>query len=126
MNEMPPDELEIKLTAGDDLTTYHTIQQIPTAKGIQTLGICLAPDGNDKDELQYHLQQASTIKQHLSKVPLGQEHTHIGFQLIWRVMIQYPLGATCFASQQCKQIQNKYLPTFLPQMGINHMTATAI
>ena len=34
MNEMPPDAFEIKLTAGDDLTTYHTIQQIPTMKGI--------------------------------------------------------------------------------------------
>ena len=34
MSEMPPDELEIKLTAGDDLKMYHTIQRIPTTKGI--------------------------------------------------------------------------------------------
>ena len=34
MNAMPPDDMEIKLTAGDDLTTYHTIQWIPTTKGI--------------------------------------------------------------------------------------------
>ena len=34
MNDMPPDNMEIKLTAGDDLRTYHTIQQIPTTKGI--------------------------------------------------------------------------------------------
>ena len=57
------------------------------------------------------------IKQRLSKAPLGREHTHIGFQSIWRAMIQYPLGATCFTSQQCKKIENKYLPTFLSWMG---------
>ena len=39
MNEMPLDEFDIKLTAGNDLSTYHTIQRIPTTKGIQTLGI---------------------------------------------------------------------------------------
>ena len=41
-------------------------------------------------------------------------------------MIQYPLGVTCFTSQQCKQIQSKYLPTFLSKMGINRATATAV
>ena len=126
MTEITPDKFEIKLTAGDDLNSQHTIQRIPTMKGIRTFGVCLAPDGNNKDEFQYWLQQASMIKKHLSKAPLGCEHTYIGFQLIWRAMIQYPLGATCFNDQQCKQIQSKYLPTFLSRMGINRATATAI
>ena len=39
MNEMPPDDYDIKLTAGDDLSTYHTIQWIPNMKGIRTLGV---------------------------------------------------------------------------------------
>ena len=47
MNAMPADDMEIKLMAGDDLTTYHTIQQIPTTKGIRTLSVWLAPDGNE-------------------------------------------------------------------------------
>ena len=67
-----------------------------------------------------------TIKQKLSKAPLGCEHTYIGFQAIWWAMIQYPLGATCFTTQQCQKIQAKYLPTFLSCMGINHTTATAV
>ena len=126
MNEMPTDDYGIKLTAGDDLSTFHTIQWIPNMRGIRTLGVRLAPDGNDKDEFQYRLQQASIIKQRLHKAPLGREHTHIGFQSIWRAMIQYPLGVTCFTSQQCKQIQSKYLLTFLSKMGINRTTATTI
>jgi hypothetical protein len=42
------------------------------------------------------------------------------------MMIQYPLGATCFNTKQCKQLQARYLPTFLTKMGINRYTATAI
>ena len=34
MNAMPPDEFDIKLMASNDLTMYHTIQWIPTMKGI--------------------------------------------------------------------------------------------
>ena len=114
MNEMTvPDDPEIKLMAGDDLTTYHTIQRIPTTKGIHSLGVWLAPNGNDNDELQYQIQQAMMIKQYLSKAPLRQEHTNIIFQSIWCAMLQYPLGVTCFTSQQCQRIQTKYLPTFL-------------
>ena len=105
MNDMPTDDYDIKLTAGDDLSMFHTIQRVPTTKGIRTLGVQLAPDGNDKDEFQYRLQQASIIKQRLCKAPLGREHTHIGFQSIWQAMIQYPLGVTCFTHHQCKQIQ---------------------
>ena len=93
-DQPPPDKTDIKLTAGNDMTQYYTIQCMPTTKGIRTLGVRLAPDGNDNDEFKYQLQQAMTIKQCLSKAPLGCEHTHISFQSIWHAMIQYPLGAT--------------------------------
>ena len=40
MQEQPaPDEPDIKLTAGDDMTQYYTIQQMPTTKGICTLSV---------------------------------------------------------------------------------------
>ena len=69
------DNPAITLTAGGDLNTCYTIQQMATHRGIQTLGIHLAPDGNDCDEYQYRVQQATTIQQCLSKAPLGCEHT---------------------------------------------------
>ena len=66
------------------------------------------------------------IKTKIAAAPLGREHIRIGFQAIWRMIIQYPLGATCFNHQQCDRIQSKYLPTFLSRMGINRSTATAV
>ena len=108
------------------MTQYYTIQHMPTTKGICTLGICLALNGNDNDKFKYRIQQAMTSKQQLSKAPLGWEYTQIGFQSIWHAMIQYPLGATCFTTQQCQKIQAEYLPMFLSWMGINRTTAMVV
>jgi hypothetical protein len=66
------------------------------------------------------------MNQWIKEAPLGCEHIGVSFRAIWKMMIQYPLGATCFTSQQCHKIQAKYLPNFLSKMGINRSTATAV
>ena len=84
MKEHPdPEEPNITLTTSNSMHTYHQIQCMSPTKGIHALGIQLAPDGNDTDEFQYRIQQAMTIKQKLSKAPLGHEHMHISFQARW-------------------------------------------
>ena len=51
MQEQPaPYEPNIELTAGDDMMQSYTIQWMPMTKGICTLGIWLAPNGNDNDK----------------------------------------------------------------------------
>jgi hypothetical protein len=116
----------ILLTPSSQPDSPATIQRISTAKGMRTLGVRLAPDGNDNDEYAYRLQQASKMKQRVAAAPLGREYVGIGFRAIWQMMIQYPLGATCFTPKQCSKIQSTYLPTFLSKMGINRMTSTAV
>jgi hypothetical protein len=116
----------ILLTSGADTDNPTIIQCISTSQGQRTLGVRLAPDGNDNDEVRYRILQAKEMNQRIKTAPLGREHIGIGFRAIWQMMIQYPLGATCFTKKQCSQIQAKYLPTFLSKMGINRMTATAV
>jgi hypothetical protein len=120
------DDLAIKLTSGTDPDNPEPIHRITTSQGQCTLGVRLAPTGNDRDEFDYRIQQATKIRQKIAKAPLGHEYIRIGFNAIWRMMIQYPLGATCFTKKQCDKIQAKYLPTFLSKMGINRTTSTAI
>ena len=116
----------ILLHSSPNLDNPATIQCVSTATGMRTLGVRLAPDGNDHDEFSYRIQQATKMQQRVAAAPLGREYVGIGFRAIWQMMIQYPLGATCFTVQQCAKIQAKYLPTFLSKMGINRMTATAV
>jgi hypothetical protein len=116
----------ITLTAGATPDTPALLQCISTTDGQRTLGVRLAPDGNDNAEFTYRIQQARKMSQRIRAAPLGRKHIRIGFRAIWKMMIQYPLGATCFTSQQCQRLQAKYLPTFLSKMGINRTTATAV
>jgi hypothetical protein len=116
----------IQLTSGSAPDRPERIQRISTNKGQCTLGVRLAPDGNDKDEYTYRMQQAKQMGQQIKKAPLGREYIGIGFRAIWYMMIQYPLGATCFTIKQCRKLQAQYLPIFLSKMGINRMTPTAV
>jgi hypothetical protein len=125
MDPSTDDDLRIHLTSGTD-PHPEPIQRISTATGKRTLGVRLAPDGNDRDEFDYRMQQASTMKHRVAAAPLGREHIGIGFRAIWRMMIQYPIGATCFTKKQCDNIQAKYLPVFLSKMGINRTTSRAV
>ena len=115
----------IQLTSGSD-PVPQTITRIEVTKGKCTLGVRLAPDGNDFDEFNYRLEQSTKMKQRLKMAPLNREQVGIGFRSIWKMMIQYPLGATCFTKKQCTKLQARYLPTFLSKQGINCMTASAV
>jgi hypothetical protein len=106
----------IQLTSGSSLADPQTIQHLPMNQGQRTLGIRLSPDGNNTHEFQYQLQQQATqMKQKITLAPLGREHIGVSFQLIWRMMIQYPLSATCFTIKQCSKLQARYLPTSSPK-----------
>ena len=54
------------------------------------------------------------IKTKIAAAPLGREHIRIGFQAIWRMVIQYPLGVTCFTANNSapESNQNTYRPFY--------------
>jgi hypothetical protein len=116
----------ITLTSGATPDQAEILQRISVTEGQRTLGVRLAPDGNDKTKFKYRILQAEMMNRQVRAAPLGREDIGVGFRAIWRMMIQYPLGAMCFTQDQCRRIQAKYLPTFLSKMGINHTTATAV
>ena len=99
MNEPGEDDPDILLTAGNDTNNATPIERVNTSIGKRTLGVRLAPDGNDRDELKYRQQQATKMQQKIAAAPLGREYIGIGFRTIWQAMIQYPLGATCFTDK---------------------------
>jgi hypothetical protein len=116
--------IHLKSSNGDG--TSEPIQRFSNQSGRCTLGVRLAPNVNDVDKFQYRLQQGKKMSHHVKSAPLGCEHIGMGFGAIWKMMLQYPLGATCFTHQQCHKLQSTYLPTFLSKMGINRTTSTAV
>jgi hypothetical protein len=126
MQKIQEDDLPISLTSGADHVTTHDISRIEVTKGMCTLGIRLAPDGNENKEFKYRMNEATVMRDRLKGAPLNREQVGIGFRAIWRMKMQYPIGVTCFTHKQCTKLQARYLPTFLSHMGINKTTACAV
>jgi hypothetical protein len=120
------DGYSIHLQSSNGDGTSEPIQRFSNHRGQRTLGVRLAPDGNDIDEFKYRLQQAKKMSHRVKSAPLGREYIGVGFRAIWKMMLQYPIGATCFTRKQCQKLQATYLPAFLSKMGINRTTSTAI
>jgi hypothetical protein len=120
------DGYTIHLTSSDGHGTPEPIQHFSNHSGQCTLGVHLVPDGNDKDEFTYQMQQAKKMSNCIKSAPLRHEYISVGFRAIWKMMLQCPLGVTCFTCKQCQKLQAPYLPTFLSKMGINHTTSTAV
>jgi len=57
-----PDQ-HIRLTQGNNHTDKVTIKCVEVSEGCQTLGVHLDPQGNDKSEYTYQLEQAQEIRQ---------------------------------------------------------------
>jgi hypothetical protein len=126
MKKIQEDDLPIALTAGADHVTTHEIARIEVTKGMRTLGVRIAPDGNEQEEYKHRMNEATIMRDRLKGAPLNREQVGIGFRAIWKMKMQYPIGSTCFTSKQCTKIQARYLPTFLSRMGINKTTACAV
>jgi hypothetical protein len=72
---------------------------------MRTLGVRLAPDGNDHDEFMHRIAEATSMRDRLKTAPLNREHVAIGFRAIWQMKLKYCLGATCFSKKQCDKLQ---------------------
>jgi hypothetical protein len=53
MRKIQADDPTIGIYPGDDPTFTQSIQRIEVTKGMRTLGVRLAPDGNDDDEFKH-------------------------------------------------------------------------
>jgi hypothetical protein len=61
MQKSKEDDPEIHLTSGSDLQQLHKIKLIEVTKGMRTLGVRLAPDGNEHEEYKYQMNEATTM-----------------------------------------------------------------
>ena len=96
-----------------------TIKQLQVSKGMKTLGVTLAPDGNNKDIVQALLEKASEWADLIqSGHPLLREEA-------WRALnstilkgLEYPLLATTLTEEETEIIFSPIRQAALPKSGI--------
>ena len=94
------------------------LERLPTFEARRTLGICLAPDGNNKAKHAYlHAQSQAWGDQ----VQSGHLPRHLAWQALTSTLIPklcYPLPATTFSQCACNHILAPALQAGLPASGI--------
>jgi len=59
----------IRLTQGDNRVDTVPLERVEVSEGRRTLGVRLDPQGNDKTEYLYRMEQAKAIRQQLQRGP---------------------------------------------------------
>ena len=118
-----PGELIIET---DDERGSVTIQRLEPTVGLRTLGVRIAPDGNEKDELKYRQQQAQSIAKLVYSAPLSRAETKAAHESVWWPSIGFPLGITTFTQPECTKLQSSFQSKFVAKMGYNQTMANAI
>lgn len=113
--EMNP---ENKLDMLDSEGKRIQIQQLPTSKGMKTLGVILAPDGNNNDVVEAMTKKAEVWA---NLIYTG----HLQREEVWRALnstiiksLEYPLTATTLTAEETQSIFAPIRQAALPKSGI--------
>ena len=104
----------------DSTKWTHTLNKIETNEAIETLGVHLAPNGNEIPQFEAlkskALKWANRMKQ---RGILSKQDAWIGFTSTILKTLQYPLPVTCLTEAQCTTILAPILNVSLPAIGIS-------
>jgi len=95
-------------------------------KARRTLGMRIAPDGNDAAEAQYLTEVAAAWGNHMARAHLTRTEAEFSLQQVLAPKLNYPLIATNFDEQQCHEILKPALGQALPAMGLNRHFPQAV
>jgi len=106
------------VTARNPKGEREPLQRVPPNKALRTLGVRLAPDGNNKAEAEYLTERSHHFADLIRAGSLPRP-------LVWLAMtttifktIEYPLPATTFTETECHAIIRPILMAGLPASGI--------
>ena len=95
------------------------IKQLPTSKGLKTLGVRLAPLGDFKDEFLHRKEAISKIVAKLVRAHFTRYEARLALRNVFWNKLSYPLWVTDFSKTQCRTLQKLFMKHFLPRIGYN-------
>ncbi len=115
-----------QLHVPDDEGKLKAIPQLRASEAQRTLGVRLAPDGNDEVEFQHLVETSKQWQQSMATAKVTHSAAEFGMrQMIFR-KLEYPLVATMFTQQQCTAIMQPILAQGLVAAGFDRLFPRAI
>jgi hypothetical protein len=94
-----------------------TLERVEPHRAQKTLGVYLAPDGNDEDQFNALLEKSQAWA---DQVRAGHLPRRLALQSLKQSLwmaLKWPLAATCLSEEQCKKIMRPALKAGLPRIG---------
>ena len=110
----------ISLTYGDESNVRHKLELVSPWTGRRTLGVRLAPAGTRKEEFNYRRAQSRELALKIAGSVLLRETARIGYHMMVRPKLEYPLAVTQFTQLECDQITSLVIRACLSRMGYNY------
>ena len=97
----------------------------PTA-GHRLLGVCLAADGNLKDENIFRREQAETQAGRLQNLSASPHDAYMIYPFCYCLALFYRLCLFYFTQKECDKIQVPFVNALLPKLRMNRHTKCAV
>jgi hypothetical protein len=107
-------ELQIRNLDGQ----MQPVEQVPVSEARRTLGVKLAPDGNNDAEFESLRQKAQVWASNVTAHQLSRKYAWQSLQTTITAQLSYPLPATTLSESQCSEIDMIIRKTALPSSGI--------
>jgi len=106
--------------------TSVVIPRLATSEAHRTLGVRLAPDGNNLAEFAHLKEEALQWKNHMVSAKLTRSAADFGIRQVLLPKLCYPLVAMTFTESQCNEILKPVLQQGLPLLGVNQNFPRAV
>ncbi len=106
--------------------TPVTIPRLLTSEARRTLGVRLAPDGNNNAEYAHLREEAIQWRNHMATATLSRAAADFSIRQVLLPKLRYPLVATTFTEAQCQAIMQPVLQQSLPALGVNRNYPRAV
>jgi len=90
----------------DNINQPIKIPQLSPSETLRTLGVCLAPDGNNMDELHYLLKVAKSWQTSMLAAKVTHMVAEFGLCQVVLQKLEYPLVATTSMRAECSMIMS--------------------
>jgi hypothetical protein len=95
------------------------LEQLEVWEGRRTLGVRLAPDGNNQEEYKYLKEQCDEWADRMRSGMLPKKYTWQAFTTTILAKLSYALPATTMSRKECEAVTRRLVYTTLSKSGVN-------
>lgn len=113
------DFIQPTLTSLDKNNCRQILQHVKSDEAKKMLGVHIAPDGNERQQLKIMKEQATKLGEMARTGYIQTHEAWIALNAVALKSIEYPLPALILSQSDHKTIMTPILNAFLPALGIN-------